>query len=86
MAFSATTNIMPVSKTLVDMQLSGHTHNWQLFPISLIIQSMYRLSWGHEIIGNTHFLVTSGIRLWVPPVRTVGKSEIMVIDVDFVAE
>ncbi len=78
------TELEQVSKTAVDIQLSGHTHNGQLFPISLIIQNMYRLSWGHEKIGNTHFFVTSGIRLWGPPVRTTGKSEIMVIDVDFV--
>lgn len=31
--------------------------------------------------GNTHFFVSSGIRLWGPPVRTIGKSEIMVIDI-----
>ena len=80
------TELEQVSKTAVDIQLSGHTHNGQLFPISLIIQNMYRLSWGQEKIGNTHFFVTSGIRLWGPPVRTTGKSEIMVIDVDFVGE
>jgi predicted MPP superfamily phosphohydrolase len=78
------TELEEVSKTSVDIQLSGHTHNGQMFPISLIIQNMYRLSWGHEKIGNTHFFVTSGIRLWGPPVRTTGKSEIMVVDVDFV--
>lgn len=78
------TELEQVSKTAVDIQLSGHTHNGQLFPISLIIQNMYQLSWGHEKIGNTHFFVTSGIRLWGPPVRTTGKSEIVVIDVDFV--
>ena len=77
------TEIDEVSKTTVDVQLSGHTHDGQLFPLNLIIGSMYRLSWGHEKIGNTHFFVTSGIRLWGPPVRTVGKSEIMVIDVNF---
>ena len=80
------TELEQVSKTAIDIQLSGHTHNGQMFPISLIIQSMYRLSWGHEKIGDTHFFVTSGIRLWGPPVRTVGKSEIMVIDVDFVGK
>ncbi|MEI6139238.1 MAG: metallophosphoesterase [Mariniphaga sp.] len=80
------TELEQVSKTAVDIQLSGHTHNGQMFPLSLIIQSMYQLSWGYEKIGNTHFFVTSGIRLWGPPVRTVGKSEIMIIDVDFVGE
>jgi uncharacterized protein len=77
------TEIDQVSKTAVDVQLSGHTHNGQLFPINLITRRVYQLSWGHRKIGNTHFFVTSGIRLWGPPVRTTGKSEIMVIDIIF---
>jgi uncharacterized protein len=77
------TEIDQVSRTLVDVQLSGHTHNGQLFPINLITGKVYELSWGHKKIGNTHFFVTSGIRLWGPPVRTAGKSEIMIIDINF---
>jgi uncharacterized protein len=77
------TEIDKVSNTSVDVQLSGHTHNGQLFPINLITRKVYELSWGYRKIGNTHFFVTSGIRLWGPPVRTTGKSEIMVIDINF---
>jgi uncharacterized protein len=77
------TEIDQVSTTKTDILLSGHTHNGQLFPINLITRKVYQLSWGHIKKGNTHFFVTSGIRLWGPPVRTTGKSEIMVIDIDF---
>ncbi len=77
------TELEEVSKTTVDVQLSGHTHNGQLFPVNLILKSMYPLTWGYKKIGKTNFFVTSGIRLWGPPVRTTGKSEIMVIDVNF---
>jgi predicted MPP superfamily phosphohydrolase len=77
------TDIEQVSHTSVDVQLSGHTHNGQMFPVNLITSSVYELSRGYRKIGNTHFFVTSGIRLWGPPVRTAGKSEIMVIDVKF---
>jgi predicted MPP superfamily phosphohydrolase len=77
------TEIDQVSKTTVDVQLSGHTHDGQMFPINLITRKIYELSWGHRKIGNTHFFVTSGIQLWGPPVRTTGKSEIMVIDIRF---
>lgn len=73
-----------VSRRRVDIQLSGHTHYGQLFPINLIIDGLYELGWGYKKIGNTHFFVTSGIRLWGPPVRTAGDSEIMVINVDFI--
>jgi len=77
------TSIQQVSKTGVDLQFSGHTHNGQLFPFNLITNIIYELSWGYKKIGNTHFFVTSGIRLWGPPVKTAGKSEIMLVDICF---
>lgn len=77
------TEIDLVSKTAVDIQLSGHTHHGQLFPINLITKKVYRLSYGHLGMGNSHFFVSSGIRLWGPPVRTAGKSEILVVNVTF---
>jgi uncharacterized protein len=77
------TDIENVSRTAADIQLSGHTHDGQLFPINLITGNIYILSHDYKKTGNTNFFVTSGIRLWGPPVRTVGKSEIMVIDVKF---
>jgi uncharacterized protein len=75
--------LQEVSHTIADVQLSGHTHNGQLFPINLIIHSMYELSRGYRKIGNTHFFVTTGVRLWGPPVRTTGRSEVMIIDMIF---
>ncbi|MCE5344765.1 MAG: metallophosphoesterase [Bacteroidales bacterium] len=70
-----------ISRTSADVVLSGHTHNGQLFPINLITRRVYELSHGYMKKGKTHFFVSSGIRLWGPPVRTTGKSEIMVIDI-----
>ena len=64
-----------------DVVLSGHTHNGQLFPINLITRRVYELSYGYKKKGETHFFVSSGIRLWGPPVRTTGKSEILVIEI-----
>lgn len=73
-----------VAATPTGIHLSGHTHRGQMFPLNLILRRMYTLSYGHRKIGNTHFFVTSGIRLWNYPVRTAGKSEIMIIDLNFV--
>lgn len=67
----------------VDIQLSGHTHNGQLFPISLIVKSMYELSWGYRKINGSHFFVTCGAQGWGPPVKTGSRSEIMEIVVHF---
>jgi len=77
------TQLEEVSKTSTDVQFSGHTHNGQLFPINFIIHRMYELSWGYKKIGDTHFFVSSGLRLWGPPVKTAGKSEIMLVDINF---
>jgi predicted MPP superfamily phosphohydrolase len=77
------TELDQVSKTSVDIQLSGHTHDGQLFPINLITRGVYPISWGYLKIMNTNFFVTSGIQLWGPPVRTTGKSEIMVVNITF---
>ncbi len=77
------TRLQEASQAPVDMQFSGHTHYGQLFPINYYIDSLYDLSWGYKQIRNTHFFVTSGLRLWGPPVKTVGKSEIIVVDISF---
>lgn len=63
----------------VDIQLSGHTHHGQLFPVNLVTRWQYDLSWGHLVKDGAHLFVTSGVQGWGPPVRTVGASEIMVI-------
>jgi predicted MPP superfamily phosphohydrolase len=77
------TQLKEVSQTAVNVQFSGHTHNGQLFPVNFIIHQMYELSWGYKKIGDTHFFVSSGLRLWGPPVKTAGKSEIILVDIKF---
>jgi predicted MPP superfamily phosphohydrolase len=72
-----------VSRSVVDLQLSGHTHNGQVFPANLVTQYQNEVSWGYLKKGRTHFFVTSGVQLWGPPVRTSGIAEIMVINVAF---
>ena len=72
-----------VSKSRVNIQVSGHTHHGQLFPLNIVSKIHHELSWGHLKKGNTYFFVTCGIQLWGPQVRTAGISEIMLIDVSF---
>jgi predicted MPP superfamily phosphohydrolase len=83
MADHRPTEIDQISKTKTDIVISGHTHHGQLFPINFITGKVYRLSYGYLKEGNTHFFVSSGIRLWGFPVRTTAKSEIVVVDVGF---
>jgi hypothetical protein len=77
------TEIDQISRSRANVAFSGHTHDGQLFPINLIIRRVYELSYGYLKKGNTHFFVSSGIRLWGPPVRTTAKSEIVVVDITF---
>ncbi|MFO7621889.1 MAG: metallophosphoesterase [Bacteroidales bacterium] len=77
------TEIDLISRTSADVVFSGHTHHGQMFPINLITNRIYELSHGYMKKGETHFFVSSGIRLWGPPVRTTAKSEIMVVDITF---
>ena len=72
-----------VSRRGVDVMLSGHSHNWQLFPVNWITAREYELSWGYLLKDRTHIFVSSGLQVWGPPVRTAGASEILAVRVVF---
>jgi predicted MPP superfamily phosphohydrolase len=67
----------------VDLQLSGHTHNGQLWPLNFIVRSIYELPWGHKKIGDTHYYVSDGAGTWGPPVRIGNRPEIVNILLTF---
>lgn len=67
----------------VDLQLSGHTHNGQLWPFNYIIEKIYDLGWGYKTNGNTHYYVSCGVGGWGPPVRTGSRPEIINIKLNF---
>lgn len=67
----------------VDLHLSGHTHHAQLWPLNFITKAMYKISWGYEKFGGTHFYVSSGYGTWGPPVRIGNTPEIVVFEVKF---
>jgi uncharacterized protein len=78
------TDLENVSKTRVDLQVSGHTHNGQLFPINIVVMPFqYELPWGAKVKRHTVFTVSSGVQAWGPPVKTAGTSEILSIEVSF---
>ena len=67
----------------VDLQLSGHTHNGQMWPLNHITAAIYELSYGYLRKGHTHFIVSSGYGLWGPRVRSGSRSEVLLITVNF---
>jgi len=67
----------------VDLQLSGHTHNGQLWPLNYVTSKIYELSYGYLKKNNTHFIVSSGYGLWGPRVRSGSRSEVLLINIKF---
>jgi predicted MPP superfamily phosphohydrolase len=67
----------------VDLQFSGHTHNGQVFPLSLLAARLFDISYGYAKRGRTHFYVSSGISLWGPPFRIGTHSEWVVFECSF---
>jgi len=80
------TDLEGISLAGADIQVSGHTHRGQLFPVNWITARRYELDWGYKKKRGTHVFVSSGVQLWGPPVRTTGASEILVIDVVLTGE
>ncbi len=59
------------------LQVSGHTHDGQMFPIGIINGLIYELNWGLKKKGGTQYYVTSGAGTWGPPLRIGSRAEIV---------
>jgi predicted MPP superfamily phosphohydrolase len=70
-------------KAGVDLQLSGHTHNGQLWPLNYITSMIYELSYGYKKKGNSQFIVSSGFGIWGPRIRSGSRSEVLLINITF---
>jgi hypothetical protein len=67
----------------IDLQLSGHTHNGQMWPLNYVTEKIYELSYGYLKKGNSQFIVSSGYGLWGPRVRSGSRSEVLLINIQF---
>jgi len=72
-----------VEQAGVDLQLSGHTHHGQMWPLNYITSKIYEKDWGFLQKGKSNFYVSCGVGTWGPPIRTAGYSEVVVIDLIF---
>ncbi|HSD63618.1 MAG TPA: metallophosphoesterase [Ignavibacteriaceae bacterium] len=70
-------------KNNIDLQLSGHTHHAQLWPLNFLTGLIYEKDWGYLKKGNTQYYITCGVGTWGPPVRTGSKTEIVNIKIKF---
>jgi predicted MPP superfamily phosphohydrolase len=73
-------NLVESQQNKVSLQLSGHTHGGQFFPITPIVKFIYENSYGYSNRGNTHYFVSSGLGVLGPQCRFGSNSEIVVIN------
>ena len=66
------------------LQLSGHTHKGQIWPFNWLVALAHENIYGLSHKGATQFWVSSGAGTWGPPVRTSGRSEVLLIRINFV--
>lgn len=76
-------NLSETEKYGIDLQLSGHTHNGQLWPLNYLTARIYELSYGYLKRGNTNYIVSSGYGLWGPRIRSGSRSEVLIINLNF---
>jgi hypothetical protein len=61
----------------VDLQISGHTHGGQLFPMTLLVGLSWEHSAGLYRHGDSHIYVSRGCGFWGPPMRLGSPPEIV---------
>ena len=67
---------------LFDLQLSGHTHKGQIFPLGLITRLFYPADSGYLALqNNSHLYVSRGSGTWGPPIRFLSPPEVTVIEI-----
>ncbi len=78
--YHSPTNIDGFKNLGVNLQLSGHTHEGQLFPFNYIVSLIYsKRAHGLWQSDNYTLYTTSGAGTWGPAMRTNSHSEIVVI-------
>jgi predicted MPP superfamily phosphohydrolase len=61
----------------VGLQISGHTHGGQIFPITLLVNLRYEHHRGHYTMGESHLYVSRGCGFWGPPARVDSPPELV---------
>ncbi|NGO69258.1 metallophosphoesterase [Streptomyces boncukensis] len=66
----------------VGLQLSGHTHGGQMWPMNLLAGLANPTVAGLERYGDTQLYVTRGAGAWGPPVRVGAESDITLVKLE----
>jgi predicted MPP superfamily phosphohydrolase len=60
----------------VDLMLSGHTHNGQIWPFNWVVRSRFQYLRGLHRIGDMVLYVSTGSGTWGPPMRLGSRNQI----------
>jgi hypothetical protein len=66
-----------------DLDLSGHTHDGQIFPSTVFTRLGWKNACGMQKIGTMTSIVTSGAGVWGPAMRIGSDSEVVELSVRF---
>lgn len=66
----------------IDLQLSGHTHNGQVWPLGTLCRLLHinEVEYGHVQQAGMDVIVSSGMGTWGFPIKSQGKSEMIEIN------
>jgi predicted MPP superfamily phosphohydrolase len=65
----------------ISLQLSGHTHNGQFWPWSLLVARVFGpYAYGLNRFGGLQVITSCGVGTWGPPMRVATRSEIVLIE------
>ena len=67
-------------KNDVDLMLSGHTHNGQIFPFNLIVKIQFPQIYGLYKERDSSLYVSSGVSTWGPKIRIGSQNELVHIN------
>ncbi len=65
----------------IDLMLSGHTHNGQIFPFNFIVKQQFSRIAGMYRQGHAYLYVSSGTGTWGPCMRLGSLNEITLFEI-----
>ena len=73
------TTLAELEERGIQLQLSGHTHQGQLWPFNLIVKWIFKTPYGLFTDGKATIYVNRGIGTWGPPLRVLARPEITLV-------
>jgi predicted MPP superfamily phosphohydrolase len=76
-------DVRPPESEPFDLQLSGHTHEGQIWPFRCLVRLAHRYTAGlHDVGGGRALLVSRGVGTWGPPMRFLSPPEVLFVSLE----